>query len=177
MENSENTEITIFDKLLKIFENDSKVLPIITNSKNRGTSDEEILLKALKARPSNGKVKQLIIDENIQLADIVIEPVKRRPSIRIIPKTPITKAEVKRRDETKVHDAIDDILKNEELKNRMIQEYLDRNNFKEIPKFEGTRPLNREGVIIKCTLDGIKEEEKKKRLSEWEDMNESGIGN
>jgi hypothetical protein len=59
----------------------------------------------------------------------------------------------------------------------MIQEYLDRNNFKEIPKFEGTRPLNREGVIIKCQIDGIKEEEKKKRLSDWEDMNESETGN
>lgn len=177
IENTENTEITIFDKLLKIFENDSKVLSILNNSKNRGNSDKEILLRALKARPRNVKVKQLITDENIQLNDIVIEPVKRRPSSGIIPKIPITKAEVKRREEIKVQDATNDILKNEELKNRMIQEYLDRNNFKEIPKFEGSRPLNREGVIIKSRIDGIKEEEKKKRLLEWEELNESEIGN
>jgi hypothetical protein len=148
---------TIFEQLLIIFENDSKVLSLINSANRQGKSDIELITKVLKTRPTNVKVKQMIKSNEIILSDTNAGPIN---------------AEIKRKD-VKDIEPTNDILTEEDLKNRMIQEFLDRNGYKEIPKFEGMRPLNREAVIVKGRIDGIKEEEKKKRLSEWEELEES----
>jgi hypothetical protein len=149
---------TIFEQLLIIFENDSKVLSLINSANRQGKSDIELITKVLKTRPTNVKVKQMIQSNEIILSDTNVGPIN---------------AEIKHKEVKDIIEPTNEIPTAEDLKNRMIQEFLDRNGYKEIPKFEGMRPLNREAVIVKGRIDGIKEEEKKKRLSEWEELEES----
>ncbi len=179
MENTiENTEqeistVSLFESLLSIFVNDSKLQRMIVVAKNRGDEDLQILGRVVKLRPRNVKLKELIENSGYVLDGVHIEPKKKLAGI---PRVVMTKAATKRRETENRNQELDNILKDEDLKNKLIQDFLDSKGYKEIPKFEGSRPLNKEAELISKQRMQNTEQAKQNRKDEWKDLDESDYG-
>lgn len=162
--------VSVFEQLLAIFVNDTKLKRTIIVAKNRGDEDIQILGRVVKLRPKNIKLKEMILLNGYELDGIHIEPKKK---ISGISRINVSKTEIRNRETRNRNQEINNILKDEDLKNRLIQEFLDSKGYKEIPKFEGMRPLNKEARIVAHQRIAGTEQEKQKRKDEWSDLDES----
>jgi Ca2+-binding EF-hand superfamily protein len=123
----------IIKELRVIFKNDSKITPRLFNYKFLERSIPEIFDSITRARPRNIKLNDLI--KNYQIHQLE-EPSNQQEE----------NLEIGQR-----------VLTEKEQEEIWIQEYLDRNNFKEIPSFIGSTPINEEAKIV---LSRIEKKEK-----------------
>jgi hypothetical protein len=159
-----NQKEIIIEALRKIFCNDSKIQPRLFNDKYLEKTISEIFTSILKTRPKNVKLKQLMNEYSKnngvifrdKIDEIVLdpEPIKKQ----VVPKTTTTttttattnssiNSNIKSKTlEIKQEEIIK--LSKKEQEEKWIQDFLDRNNFSNIPAFEGLRPLNKEAEII-----------------------------